>query len=174
MMLTGAGLRIAHVTLHEPLHFAITRLTPELVADACRALNDFLRRTGLAEPAIGIFGINPHAGENGLFGDDDQRITEPAAALVRSEGIKADGPIGADVLLANRKHDAYVAMYHDQGRVPVKLISPRVAAAVAIGAPVIFSSVGHGSAHDIAGKGIAHPQSVIDAFMLLSGVRPVQ
>ena len=174
MMLSGAGLRIAHVTLHEPLHYAIKRLTPELIADACRALHDFLRRTGIAQPSIGIFGINPHAGENGLFGDDDQRISEPAAAQVRSEGIKADGPIGADVLLANRKHDAYVAMYHDQGHVPVKLISPRVASAVAIGAPVVFSSVGHGSAHDIAGNGIAHPQSVIDAFMLLSGVRPAQ
>jgi 4-hydroxythreonine-4-phosphate dehydrogenase len=171
MMLSGAGLRIAHVTLHEPLHQAITRLTPDLVADGIRALDDTLKRLGISKPSIGVFGINPHAGENGLFGDDDQRITEPAVAMVKAEGIGADGPIGADVLLANRKHDAYVAMYHDQGHVPVKLISPRVASAVTIGAPVVFSSVGHGSAHDIAGKGIAHPQSVIDAFNLLASVR---
>ena len=174
MMLSGAGLRIAHVTLHEPLHHAITRLTPDLVADACRALNDCLVRMGIARPSIGLFGINPHAGENGLFGDDDQRITEPAAAMARAGGIHVDGPAGADVLLASRKHDAYVAMYHDQGHVPVKLISPRTASAVAIGAPVVFSSVGHGSAHDIAGRGIADPQSVIDAFTLLASVRAIQ
>ena len=171
MMLSGAGLRIAHVTLHEPLHQAIARLTPDLVADGIRALDDTLKRLGISQPKIGVFGINPHAGENGLFGDDDQRVTEPAVAMVKAEGIGADGPIGADVLLANRKHDAYVAMYHDQGHVPVKLISPRVASAVTIGAPVVFSSVGHGSAHDIAGKGIADPQSVIDAFALLASVR---
>lgn len=171
MMLSGAGLRIAHVTLHEPLHQAIARLTPELVADGIRALDDCLKRLGVAAPKIGVFGINPHAGENGLFGDDDRRVTEPAVAMTQAEGIGADGPVGADVLLANRKHDAYVAMYHDQGHVPVKLISPRVASAVTIGAPVVFSSVGHGSAHDIAGKGIADPQSVIDAFALLASVR---
>lgn len=172
MMLSGAGLRIAHITLHEPLHQAIARLTPDLVADGIRALDDCLKRLGIAQPKIGVFGINPHAGENGLFGDDDQRVTEPAVAMTKAEGIGADNPVGADVLLANRKHDAYVAMYHDQGHVPVKLISPRVASAVTIGAPVVFSSVGHGSAHDIAGKGVAHPQSVIDAFNLLASVRP--
>ncbi len=171
MMLSGAGLRIAHVTLHEPLTAAIDRLTPDLIADACRALNDCLKRLGIEKPKIGVFGINPHAGENGLFGDDDQRITEPAVARVKAEGIDADGPIGADVLLANRKHDAYLAMYHDQGHVPVKLISPRQASAVAIGAPVLFSSVGHGCAPDIAGKGIADPKSVVDTMALLASAR---
>lgn len=171
MMLSGAGLRIAHVTLHEPLHRAIARLTPELIADAIRALDACLKKLGVAAPRIGVFGVNPHAGENGLFGDEDQRITAQAVAMALAEGIHADGPTGADVLLANRKHDAYVAMYHDQGHAPVKLISPRVASAVTIGAPVLFSSVGHGSAHDIAGKGVADPQSVIDAFNLLASVQ---
>lgn len=171
MMLSGAGLRIAHVTLHEPLSAAIGRLTPELVADAGRALHACLSRLGIAQPRIALFGINPHASENGLFGSEDARITEPAAAQLMAEGILADGPAGADVLLANRKHDAYVAMYHDQGHVPVKLISPRQASAVAIGAPVLFSSVGHGSAHDIAGRGIAEAHSVIETLALLASVR---
>jgi 4-hydroxythreonine-4-phosphate dehydrogenase len=171
MMLTGAGLRIAHVTLHEPLSSAIGRLTPELVADAGRALYETLQRLGFDQPKIALFGINPHASENGLFGDDDARITEPAAAMLRNSGVPVDGPVGADVLLTNRKHDGYVAMYHDQGHVPVKLISPRQASAVAIGAPVVFSSVGHGCAHDIAGKGIAEALSVTKTIELLASVR---
>ena len=168
MMLCGAGLHIGHVTLHEPLHTAIGRLTPGFVADAIRAVDLAMKQLGYARPKIGVFGINPHAGEDGLFGDDDERITKPAAAMARAEGIDADGPIGADVLLANRKHDAYVAMYHDQGHVPVKLISPRQASALAIGTPVVFSSVGHGCAYDIAGKGIAEPLSVTRTLELLA------
>ncbi|MGE3248149.1 MAG: PdxA family protein [Beijerinckiaceae bacterium] len=168
MMLCGADLRIAHVTLHEPLHAAIARLTPDFVADAIRAADLAMKQLGFAQPKIGVFGINPHAGEDGLFGDADERITKPAAAMARAEGILADGPIGADVLLANRKHDAYVAMYHDQGHVPVKLISPRQASALAIGTPVVFSSVGHGCAYDIAGKGVAEPLSVTKTLELLA------
>lgn len=168
MMLCGADLRIGHVTLHEPLTTAIDRLTVDFVADAIRAVNLSMKQLGYAQPKIGVFGINPHAGEDGLFGDDDERITKPAAAMARAEGILADGPIGADVLLANRKHDAYVAMYHDQGHVPVKLISPRQASALAIGTPVVFSSVGHGCAYDIAGKGIAEPLSVTKTLELLA------
>lgn len=168
MMLCGADLRIGHVTLHEPLHNALGRLTIDFVADAIRAVHLSMKQLGYAQPKIGVFGINPHAGEDGLFGDADERITKPAAEKTRAEGILADGPIGADVLLANRKHDAYVAMYHDQGHVPVKLISPRQASALAIGTPVVFSSVGHGCAYDIAGKGIAEPLSVTKTLELLA------
>lgn len=168
MMLCGGDLRIGHVTLHEPLHAAIERLTADFVADAIRAVDLAMRQLGFHRPKIGVFGINPHAGEDGLFGDEDERITKPAAAMARAEGILADGPIGADVLLANRRHDAYVAMYHDQGHVPVKLISPRQASALAIGTPVVFSSVGHGCAYDIAGKGIADPLSVTKTLELLA------
>ena len=168
MMLCGADLRIGHVTLHEPLSQAIHRLTPEFVADAIRAVHLSMKQLGYAQPKIGVFGINPHAGEDGLFGDDDERITKPAAAMARSEDIAVDGPVGADVLLANRKHDAYVAMYHDQGHVPVKLISPRQASALAIGTPAVFSSVGHGCAYDIAGKGIAEELSVTKTLEFLA------
>ena len=138
--------------------------------EAGRALDRALRELGIEHPTIGVFGINPHAGENGLFGDDDERITRPAVTRLRAAGILADGPTGADVLLANRKHDGYLAMYHDQGHVPVKLISPRQASAVTIGAGILFSSVGHGSAHDIAGRGIADATSVRETLALLASV----
>ena len=84
-------------------------------------------------------------------------------------GVDASGPVGADVMLSQRKHDVYLAMFHDQGHIPMKLLSPLRSSALSIGTPVLFSSVGHGSAHDIAGKGVADPISVIETFSLLSG-----
>lgn len=167
LMLVAAGLRIAHVTLHESVRSALQRLSPELVVLAGRAAADAARRLGVASPRLGVFGINPHAGEDGLFGDEDEHITRPAVARLREGGVAADGPAGADLLLSQRRHDVYLAMFHDQGHIPVKLLSPLRASALAIGAPVLFSSVGHGCAYDIAGKGIADPSSVLDTFALL-------
>jgi 4-hydroxy-L-threonine phosphate dehydrogenase PdxA len=167
LMLVAAGLRICHVTLHESLRDAIDRLTPDLIVSAGMALAEALKRLDIENPSIGVFGINPHAGEGGLFGDDDERITKPAVDRLRRLGVHADGPVGADVLLAQRKHNAYLAMYHDQGHIPIKLVSPHRSAAMAIGTEILFSSVGHGSAFDIAGQGIADPISVIEAMELL-------
>ena len=90
-------------------------------------------------------------------------------ARLRELGVLADGPVGADVMLSQRKHDVYLAMFHDQGHIPMKLLSPLRSSALSIGTPVLFSSVGHGCAHDIAGKGVADPVSVIETFALLSG-----
>jgi 4-hydroxy-L-threonine phosphate dehydrogenase PdxA len=95
--------------------------------------------------------------------------TEPAVAALRRAGVRAEGPAGADVLLAARAMDAYVAIYHDQGHIPVKLLAPRRASALTIGAGVLFSSVGHGSAFDIAGRGVADPTAVVETLWLLSG-----
>lgn len=170
LMLVAAGLRIAHVTLHESVREALARMTPELVAAAGHAAVAATRQLGVANPRLAVFGINPHAGEGGLFGDDDIRVTEPALALLRAQGVQADGPSGGDVLLSQRRHDVYLAMFHDQGHIPIKLISPLQASALTIGAPVLFSSVGHGCAHDIAGKGIADPAAVIATLGLLGGV----
>ena len=170
LMLVGGGLRITHVTLHERLADALERLTPELVADAVRATADALVMLGIERPRIGIFGINPHAGEDGLFGDDDARITEPAARRLREERRYLDGPMGADLLLTKRQCHAYVAMYHDQGHVPVKLVAGRDIAALSIGGGIVFSSVGHGSAFDIAGKDLADPSALITAARLLAGM----
>lgn len=173
LMLVGGGVRIAHVTLHERLVDAIGRLTPELVVQAGVALHTALRRMGIAAPRIGVFGINPHAGEHGLFGDDDRRVTEPAVAALRARGIDAEGPTGADVLLGGtRDADAYLAMYHDQGHLPVKTLAGRTAAAITIGAGIPFSSVGHGPVFDKAGSGTADPSAVLSALRLLAP--PVQ
>jgi 4-hydroxy-L-threonine phosphate dehydrogenase PdxA len=171
LMLVAAGLRIAHVTLHESVPKALSRMTPGLVVDAAVAVVRILERLSVNSPKLGIFGINPHAGEEGLFGDEDERITKPAVAELRRRGIAADGPVGGDLLLAQRKHDAYLAMFHDQGHIPIKLLSPLRSSALSIGTPVLFSSVGHGCAYDIAGKGIADPASVVETLKLLGGVR---
>jgi len=169
MMLVGGGLRIVHATLHERLQTALERVTPELVAAAGRAAHKVLTAWGIPDPRIGIFGLNPHAGEGGLFGTEDSRVTEPAVAILRREGLRAEGPAGADVLLASRAMDAFVAIYHDQGHIPIKLLAPRRASALSIGANVLFSSVGHGSAFDIAGQGVADPGAVTATLMLLNG-----
>jgi 4-hydroxythreonine-4-phosphate dehydrogenase len=163
LLLAGAGLRIVHATLHERLADALARLDAALVAAAGRALCRAL--TDLGVPGrVAFFGINPHAGEDGLFGDDDERVTVPAVAALQAEGLPVDGPMGADVLLAGGVHAGYVAMYHDQGHVPVKLLAGRSAIALTIGAGVPFCSVGHGTAFDIAGTGHADPSALIRAL----------
>jgi 4-hydroxy-L-threonine phosphate dehydrogenase PdxA len=169
LMLVAAGLRIAHVTLHESVQSALSRMTPELVVNAGLAAVDATKRLGVAKPRIGLFGINPHAGEGGLFGAEDARITEPAAAELKRRGVDVEGPVGGDLLLSQRRHDAYVAMFHDQGHIPVKLLSPLRASALAAGVPLLFSSVGHGCAYDIAGKGVADPTAVEETIRLLAG-----
>ncbi|MCI2807887.1 4-hydroxythreonine-4-phosphate dehydrogenase PdxA [Eoetvoesia caeni] len=171
LMLVAAGLHIAHVTLHESVRDALQRLTPELVVNAALAAVKAEQRLGNERPALAVFGINPHAGEDGLFGDDDARITEPAVAQLRKLGLNVDGPTGADLLLGQRKHDVYLAMFHDQGHIPIKLLSPLRSSALTIGTPILFSSVGHGCAADIAGQGVADPISVIETLALLHNAK---
>lgn len=170
LMLVAAGLRIAHVTLHESVQSALRRLTVQRVVEAGMTAVGAVKRLGVAEPTLAVFGINPHAGEDGLFGDEDERITKPAVAELRRRGIDAHGPAGADLLLSQRRHDVYLAMFHDQGHIPIKLVSPLRSSALSIGTPVLFSSVGHGCAYDIAGKGIADPASVLETLALLGGI----
>ena len=171
LMLIGGGLRAVHVTLHERLTDALARIDEGLVTRAARAAHQALRQFGIPRPRIGLCGINPHAGEDGLFGDDDARITVPAAQSLRADGIDIEGPTGADVLMAARACDAYVVMYHDQGHVPVKLLAGRNSSALTIGEGIAFASVGHGSAPDIAGRGIADPEALIATIELLAGGR---
>ncbi|MET0509843.1 MAG: 4-hydroxythreonine-4-phosphate dehydrogenase PdxA [Burkholderiaceae bacterium] len=169
LMLVGAGLRIVHVTLHESVRTALDRLTPALVERAALAGLRGCAILGLAAPAVAVFGINPHASEGGLFGPEDEQIVVPAVAALRAAGHTVDGPDGADVLLAQRRHDLYVAMLHDQGHIPVKMLAPRAASALSIGADTLLSSVGHGSAMDIAGRGVAEPTALLRTIDLLSG-----
>lgn len=169
LMLVGAGLRIVHVTLHEQLASALQRITPELIERATRTAIDALRKLGIDKPRLGVFGINPHAGEGGLFGDDDDRVVKPVVERLKAEGFDIDGPVGADLMLGHAGYDAFVAMYHDQGHIPIKLLAGRNSAAMSIGAGLMFSSVGHGSAFDIAGKGIADAGPVLRCIQLVAG-----
>jgi 4-hydroxythreonine-4-phosphate dehydrogenase len=170
MMLVGGGLRILHATLHERILDALARLTPELIEEAGLACAATLKRLGIANPRIGVFGINPHAGENGLFGDDDNHITAPAVMRLRKAGVAAEGPLGADIILGRKDIDGFVAIYHDQGHIPVKLLAGRNASALSVGAGVLFSSVGHGSAFDIAGQNKADPAAVLRTLRLLGNL----
>lgn len=170
LMLIGGGLRIVHATLHEQLSKSLARLTPELVEAAATTAGAALRQLGIPKPRIGLFGINPHAGEDGLFGDDDERITKPAVTRLRAAGLDVEGPVGADLMLGRKDIDCFVAMYHDQGHVPVKLLAGRHASALSIGGKALFSSTGHGSAFDIAGQGVADPEGVLRAINLISGI----
>ncbi len=169
LMLVGGGLRIVHATLHESVASALARLTPALVVHAAQAGLRGCAVLGLDAPTVGLFGINPHASEGGLFGPQDEAVTVPAAHALRAQGVRLDGPAGADLLLSQRRHDLYVAMLHDQGHIPVKLLAPNAASALSIGADVLLSSVGHGSAMDIAGRGIADPTALLRTIALLSG-----
>ena len=171
LMLVGAGLRIVHVTLHESVGRALARLTPDLVVRAATAGLQACALLGYEQPRMAVFGINPHASENGLFGEEDQRITQPAVQQLRAQGWQVDGPVGGDVLLAQRSHDVYLAMFHDQGHIPIKLLAPHSASALSIGAGALLSSVGHGSAMDIAGRGVASEEAVLRTIALLSGAK---
>jgi 4-hydroxy-L-threonine phosphate dehydrogenase PdxA len=167
LMLVAQGLRIAHVTLHESVASALSRITEDRVVDAGMAAVRAAQRLGIDKPRLGVFGINPHAGEDGLWGKEDENITRPAVAELRKRGVAADGPVGGDLMLSQRRHDVYLAMFHDQGHIPMKLLSPLRSSALTIGTPLLFSSVGHGCAYDIAGKGVADSTSVEETLSLL-------
>ena len=157
-------IRIAHVTLHSPVAKAID-LTIDKVGRVIRATSDALRKMGIEKPRLAVSGLNPHAS-----GDEEERIIRPAIEGARRQAV-VDGPIGADTLLQREGYDAYVVMLHDQGHVAAKLLAPNGAAAMTIGTPVLFSSVAHGSALDIAGKGRADPAAMVEAITRLVGRR---
>jgi 4-hydroxy-L-threonine phosphate dehydrogenase PdxA len=168
LMLEASGLRVIHCTLHQGVVAAVQAITPALVEAATHAARRTLTHLGLQQQRICVLGINPHAGEGGLFGDEDERITRPAVAAMRARGWSVDGPVGADLALSERKHDAYVAMLHDQGHIAVKMISPKGATALVAGLPLLFASVGHGAAFDIAGQGVADASALTDTLLLLA------
>jgi 4-hydroxythreonine-4-phosphate dehydrogenase len=167
----GREVRIAHVTLHVSVASALGLITKERVVRTVRAVNEALVKLGVAEPRIAVGGVNPHAGESGAFGREEIELVDPAIQEARQAGLTVDGPIGADTLIQRKGYDAYVVMLHDQGHVAAKLLAPQRAAALTIGTPVLFSSVAHGSALDIAGQGKANPDAMIEAITRLVGRR---
>jgi len=161
--------RIAHVTLHTSVRSALEMITVAKVARTVRAVRDALVKLGIAQPRIAVSGLNPHAGESGAFGREEIEVIDPALEQARREGIAADGPVGADTLVQRAGYDAYIVMLHDQGHVAAKALAPRRIAAVTVGTPVLFSSVGHGSALDIAGQGRADAGAMREAIARLVG-----
>ena len=170
MMLHTETLRIVHTTLHVGVRVALAQIDTDRVVRAIRAADGALRGLGITRPRIGVAGIDPHAGEGGLFGNDDADIVEPAVSAAAGEGIDVHGPFGADTMMLDRTFDAYVVMFHDQGHIPAKLTGFDAISAFAIGTPIRFASVGHGSALDIAGQGTADASSLIKTVERISGV----
>lgn len=168
MMLSTPKLKVIHVTTHIGLLDAVRRIEPGLVERTVRRGHEALVRSGNVSPKIGVCGINPHAGENGLFGygEEEQKIV-PAVEKLAAEGIDVHGPLPADTafFLAGRgDYDLIVAMYHDQGHGPVKVLGIEAGVNITVGLPVIRTSVDHGTAFDIAGKGIAEAGSMVEAL----------
>ena len=163
----GREVRIAHVTLHASVARCLGLITRERVLRTIRSVHETLGKIGIGNARIAVSGVNPHAGEDGLFGDEETRTVKPAIAEARRGGIAADGPIGADTLIQKAGYDAYVVMLHDQGHVAAKLLAPNGAAALTIGTPVLFSSVAHGAAFDIAGQGRAQHRAMVEAITRL-------
>jgi 4-hydroxythreonine-4-phosphate dehydrogenase len=166
----GREVRIAHVTLHASVLKALGLITRKTVFKTIKAAAETLKKLGIEKPRIAVGGVNPHAGEGGLFGDEEQRCVLPAIDDAKKEHIDVDGPIGADTLIQRAGYDAYVVMLHDQGHVAAKLLAPNRIAALTIGTPVLFSSVAHGAALDIAGKNRADAGAMVEAITrLVSG-----
>lgn len=168
MMLSSPQLRVIHVTTHIGLIDAIAKIEPGLVERTVRRGWEALRRAGIADPKIGVCAINPHAGEGGLFGygEEESKII-PALEKLRADGIAADGPLPADTafyLGGRGDYDLIVAMYHDQGHGPVKVLGIEAGVNITVGLPVIRTSVDHGTAFDIAGKGVVKTASMIEAM----------
>lgn len=177
LMLCFGDVKIVHATLHQSVRDAIAEITRERVARVIRAAARALERLGTTAPRIAVGGLNPHAGEGGLFGREEIEIITPAIKAAAAEGVQATGPFGADVMFHMQGIDAFIVMLHDQGHIAAKLLARNAVAALTIGTPILFSSVAHGSAHDIAGKGIASPQAMVEALLRLSrakqrGIQP--
>jgi 4-phospho-D-threonate 3-dehydrogenase / 4-phospho-D-erythronate 3-dehydrogenase len=168
MMLSAPKLKVIHVTTHVGILDAVKMINPERVYKVIRLAHDTLQKAGYAEPKIAVCGINPHAGENGLFGygEEDQKVV-PAVEKAQGEGINVVGPLPADTLFFRTTRgdfDIVVAMYHDQGHGPVKVLGLEAGVNITVGLPIIRTSVDHGTAFDIAGKGIADSLSMKEAI----------
>ncbi len=174
MMLAGNRLRVALVTIHIALRKALELLSPPLIVRTIRITNEFFRTyMGTDAPRIAVAGVNPHAGEGGMFGDEEETMVAPAVSACRREGIDATGPYPPDTVFYRAyrgEFDVVVAMTHDHGLIPLKLVHFEDGVNVTMGLPIIRTSVDHGTAYDIAGKGTAIPNSLLAALRMAAGM----
>ena len=169
MLFHAPQLTVVLITVHVPLREVPALLTPELIADTIRLTAESLPLFGIARPRLALAGLNPHAGESGVLGTEDDAVLAPAVAAARAAGIDIRGPFPADTVFGRASRgefDCVLACYHDQGLIPVKLLAFGQAVNVTIGLPIIRTSVDHGTAFDIAGKGVADAGSMIEAVKL--------
>ena len=167
LMLCFEQYRIAHVTLHASVRQSLELITTARVKRTISTVHQTLIQIGIPRPKILVGGLNPHASENGLFGSEETEVIIPAITQKRGEGVDVSGPIGSDLLIHQKGYDAFIVMLHDQGHILAKLLAKHRSAALSIGSPIIFSSVGHGSALDIAGQGKAEPEAITEAINFL-------
>ena len=176
MMLIEGPLRVTHVSTHVPLREAIDLVTTERVRSIVEVTDEALRDLGVSSPTIAVAGLNPHAGEDGLLGTEDDDEIAPAVGQASEGGIDVEGPIPPDtvyVRAAGGEFDCVVSMYHDQGHIPIKTLGFSEGGEVSgvnmtIGLPIVRTSVDHGTAFDIAGEGVASPKSMVDAVRVAS------
>ncbi|UCD28395.1 MAG: 4-hydroxythreonine-4-phosphate dehydrogenase PdxA [Planctomycetota bacterium] len=170
MMFVGGRMRIALASIHEALFDLRNSFTIGRVFQPIDQMGEALRNWfGIEQPRIAVCGLNPHAGENGLFGDEEKRIIEPAITMAREHGFIVEGPFPADTLFwkaAHGHYDGVVAMYHDQGLIPIKLLAFESACQTTLGLPIIRTSVDHGTAFDIVGQNSVNPESMKSAIRL--------
>jgi 4-hydroxythreonine-4-phosphate dehydrogenase len=169
MCLFAGEMRIVHISAHYPLREAVEMVRVDRIAKSIRIAHDALSRLGLPRRHIAVAGLNPHAGEAGLLGDEEAREIAPAIAQCQSEGIDCSGPYPPDTVfrrMADGDFDLVVAMYHDQGHIPLKLIAMDEGVNVTLGIPIVRTSVDHGTAYDIAGTGAARENSLCAAIQL--------
>jgi len=170
MMLASPDLRVVPVTVHASLRNSIAMLTTDAIVAAARTTATALRRDfGIARPRLAVAGLNPHAGEQGALGDEESTIIAPAIAALRADGIDTSGPWPPDTMFtaaARSRYDAAICMYHDQALIPLKTLDMERGVNVTLGLPIVRTSPDHGTAYDIAGKGVANPASLIAAIRL--------
>ena len=166
-MLASGPLRVVHVTRHMPLARVAALITTERVLETLHITHRGMQAMGFARPRLGVAALNPHGGEGGLLGDEEQTAIGPAVQAAQAEGIDARGPFPADSIFfraVRGEFDAVVAMYHDQGHIPIKVYGFERSITITLGLPFIRTSVDHGTAFDIAWQGVADPQSMIEAI----------
>ena len=169
MMFWSEPLKVVLASVHVPLAEVPRMLTRELLAEVIDLTARELPRFGVADPRLALAGLNPHAGEEGLMGTEEERVLRPSVEAARARGVAIEGPLPADTIFVRASRgefDAVIACYHDQGLIPVKLLAFGQAVNVTLGLPIIRTSVDHGTAFDIAGKGIADPSSMVAATLL--------